>query len=215
MPWARPTGIDARAAREGVAHLTRVDPRLGALIERVGPYGLGADRGPDHFGALAQSIVYQQLAGKVAATIHARFLGLFPETPSAGAVAEMDATALRAVGLSAAKTRALKDLALATGDGRLALPIDETIADDDVVERLTAVTGIGPWTAHMFLMFHLGRPDVWPIGDFAIRLSAKRLYGLRGEPSRARLERLAAPWRPWRSVASWYLWRALDTPGRA
>ncbi len=207
--------VDSRAASEGVAHLRRVDRRLEELIERVGPYGLGADRGPDHFGALAQSIIYQQLAGKVAAIIHGRFLGLFPKPPDARAVAALDEPTLRSVGLSGAKARALKDLSLAATDRRLPLPIDHAIDDDEVVAQLTRVKGIGPWTAHMFLMFHLGRPDVWPVGDFAIRLSAKRLYNLRGEPSRARLERLAAPWRPWRSVASWYLWRALDTPGRA
>lgn len=207
--------VDAAAARDGVSHLRRVDPRLSELIDRVGPYGLVADRGPDHFGALAQAIVYQQLAGKVAAIIHGRFLGLFPRPPDARAVAAVEDATLRGVGLSGAKVRALKDLSLAATDRRLPLPIDAASADDDVVERLTCVTGIGPWTAHMFLIFHLGRPDVWPIGDFAIRTSAKRLYRLRGDPSRDRLERLALPWRPWRSVASWYLWRALDTPGRA
>ena len=206
--------MDARAAREGVAHLARVDPRLGALIERVGPYALGADRGPDHFGALAQSIVYQQLAGKVAATIHARFLALFAEPPSPRAVAAVDVGALRAVGLSGAKTRALKDLALATGDGRLALPIDESMGDDEVVERLTTVTGVGPWTAHMFLMFQLERPDVLATGDLGVRRAVERAYGLEDLPSAADLTAMAEAWRPYRSAACRVLWWSLDNePG--
>lgn len=208
-------GVDPRAAREGVAHLRAVDPTLWALIDRVGPYRLEADRGPDHFAALCESIVYQQLNGKAAAVIHRRFVDRLGGPPDPTRVAAASDADLRGVGLSGAKTRALKDLALAATDGRLPLPVDPAAPDEAIAEQLVRVRGIGPWTADMFLLFHLGRADVWPVGDFAIRTAAKRLYGLRGDPTPARLHRLAAPWRPWRSVASWYLWRSLDTPGRA
>lgn len=213
--FASARGVDPRAAKEGVAHLRAVDPKLRELIDRVGPYRLEPDRGPDHFAALCESIVYQQLAGKVAAVIHRRFVESLSAPPSPKSVHRATEAELRAVGLSGAKTRALKDLALAATDGRLPLPIDHSTPDEQIAAQLVRVTGIGPWTAQMFLIFHLGRDDVWPIGDFAIRTAAKRLYGLRGDPKPARLQKLAAPWRPWRSVASWYLWRSLDKPGRA
>jgi 3-methyladenine DNA glycosylase/8-oxoguanine DNA glycosylase len=203
-------GKRAHPAREGVEHLRRVDPRMRALIDRVGPFGLEKRRHGDHFGSLSRAIVYQQLSGKAAGTIHGRYLALFPEAPTPRAVLDAEVERMRSAGLSGAKVAALRDLAAAALDGRLTLPIPSRLFDEEIVERLVTVRGIGPWTAQMFLMFHLGRPDVLPLGDLGFRTGAKRLYGLRGDPSPTRLERLAEPWRPWRSVAVWYLWRSLD-----
>ena len=200
----------AHPAREGVEHLRRVDPRLRALIDRVGPFAMEKRRHGDHFGSLSRAIVYQQLSGKAAGTIHGRYLALFPEAPTPRAVLDAEVAHLRGAGLSGAKVAALRDLASAAVDGRVTLPIPHRLSDEEIVERLVTVRGIGPWTAQMFLMFHLRRPDVLPLGDLGFRTGAKRLYGLRGDPSPARLERLAEPWRPWRSVAVWYLWRSLD-----
>ena len=200
----------AHPAREGVEHLRRVDPRMRALIDRVGAFGMTKPRHDDHFGSLSRAIVYQQLSGKAAGTIHGRYLSLFPEAPTPRAVLDAEVERMRSAGLSGAKVAALRDLAAAATDGRLPLPVPTRLTDEEIVERLVTVRGIGPWTAQMFLMFHLGRPDVLPLGDRGFRTGAKRLYGLRGEPSPARLLRLAEPWRPWRSVAVWYLWRSLD-----
>ena len=201
-------------AREGVEHLTQADPVLAALIARVGAYDLAPRKNRDHFGTLARAIVFQQLSGKAAETIHGRFLGLFAtKKPAPNDVLRASEEALRGVGLSRAKVLAVRDLAAATLDGRLELPVPPRLADEEIVERLTLVRGIGPWTAHMFLMFHLGRSDVLPVGDLGLRTAVKRAYALRGEVKPARLEKIAAPWRPWRSVATWYLWRSLDSVG--
>ena len=201
-------------AREGVQHLRRADPVLAEIIGRVGAYGLSPRRHRDHFGTLARAIVFQQLSGKAAETIHGRYLALFPTPrPAPHHVLAVPDTALRGAGLSGAKVLAVRDLAAAATDGRLTLPLPPRLSDEEIVERLTRVRGIGPWTAHMFLMFHLGRPDVLPVGDLGLRTAVRRAYRVRGEPTPARLEKIAAPWRPWRSVATWYLWRSLETPG--
>lgn len=201
-----------RAASDGVAHLRRADEALAAIIDRAGPYRLELDTERGHFGSLAKAIVFQQLSGKAASTIHARYLALFPEIPSPTSLRALPQATLRGAGLSRAKVSALYDLADATGDGRLELPLVDDMPDEQVVESLTQVRGIGPWTAQMFLMFHLGRPDVLPTGDLGFRTAARRAYRLRGDPSPARLTKLAEPWRPWRSVAVWYLWRSLEVP---
>ena len=204
----------AHPAREGVEHLRRADPVLARIIDRAGAYALVARRHRDHFGTLARAIVFQQLSGKAAEAIHRRFLALFPTPrPAPDEVLSVPDTALRGAGLSRAKVLAVRDLAAAAGDGRLPLPLPPRLSDEEIIARLTCVRGIGPWTAHMFLMFHLGRPDVLPVGDLGLVTAAKRAYGLRGKVKPARLERLAEPWRPWRSVATWYLWRSLDAPG--
>ncbi len=197
-------------ARDGVAHLRRSDPVLARIIDRVGPFGLVARRHADHFGSLARAIVFQQLSGKAAETIHARFLALFDGPPTPASLLGAGEARLRSAGLSRPKVAALVDLATATSDGRLALPLPRALRDEEVVERLTAVRGIGPWTAHMFLMFHLGRPDVLPVGDLGFRTAVRGAYGLRRDPPAETLVRLAEPWRPWRSVATWYLWRSLE-----
>ena len=200
-------------SRAAVRHLKRVDPTLRRVIERVGPYRPRPRTGGAHFDHLVRAIVYQQLAGAAAATIHGRLLALYgnrPPTP-----AQLLATRparLRLAGLSRQKLGYLRDLAAKVASG--AVPLDElpTRADDAVIEALTEIKGVGVWTAQMFLMFRLGRPDVLPVLDLGIRKAMRRAYGLRGMPTPARMERIAAPWRPYRTVACWYLWRSLEIP---
>jgi 3-methyladenine DNA glycosylase/8-oxoguanine DNA glycosylase len=206
----RTESFDPAAA---LAHLQAADPRLGALIARVGPFARELQPADSVFAALLRSIVYQQLHGRAAATIHARVLAaLAPHGgPGPDALARLPDEALRAAGLSRAKLAAVRDLAARTAAGELPSLAEAAALDDAaLVERLTVVRGIGPWTVHMLLIFVLGRPDVLPTGDFAIRLAFRRLYGKRREPTPAEIERHARPWRPYRSVASWYLWRSLE-----
>ena len=198
---------------EGVAHLERADPVLREIVRRVGPMGLRAPRQVDAFSALARAIVFQQLSGKAAETIHGRFAGLFDGRPTPERVLDASEDRLRSAGLSRAKVLAVRDLAAATRDGRLVLPISRRLADDAVIERLVSVRGIGPWTAQMFLIFQWGRPDVLPVADLGLRNAVRRAYGLRRDPSPERLAAIAKPWQPWRSVATWYLWRSLDVSG--
>ena len=191
--------------------LMRRDPILGAAIKRIGPCALASRQRKDHLSALAGSIVSQQLSTKAAATIFARFLALFPdgEIADAAAIAALDDAALRAVGLSGQKVGYLRDLSARIADGRLRLDELERLSDDDVVERLTSVKGFGRWTAEMFLMFRLHRPDVLPVGDLGIVKAVQRLYRLRKTPDAKRLLKIGEAWRPYRSVASWYLWQTL------
>ncbi len=197
-----------------VAHLRAADPVLARVIARVGPFALWLHPARTLFEALLRSVVYQQLHGRAAATIHGRVLtvlrthgGVTPAALAAAPEAE-----LRGAGLSRAKLAALRDLAAKCADGTVpALRAAARLADDDLVGRLTQVRGIGPWTVHMLLIFTLGRPDVMPTGDFAIRLAFGRLYRKRGAPPPAAILRHARCRQPWRSVASWYLWRSLDT----
>ena len=198
------------------AALADADPRLGEIIERVGPCTMLPDKRGTHFDAIARSIVYQQLSGKAAGTIHGRFVervGAGGLSPTPEQVMAHDITILRECGLSTAKTAAVRDLAAHVIDGRL--PIDEfdTMSDEAVVDSLVQVRGIGPWTAQMFLMFRLGRPDVLPVLDLGVKKGAQVIHRLRKLPDEVRLEKLARPWRPWRSVASWYCWRALELDG--
>src|SRR5437868_4017853 len=136
----------AHPAREGVEHLRRVDPRMRALIDRVGAFGMTKPAHDDHFGSLSRAIVYQQLSGKAAGTIHGRWLALFPEAPTPRAVLDAEVERMRSAGLSGAKVAALRDLAAAATDGRLPLPVPAGLADEEIVERLVTVRGIGPWT---------------------------------------------------------------------
>lgn len=197
-----------------LAHLRAADPVMAELIARVGPFALELTPTRSLFEALLRSIVYQQLHGKAAATIHTRVLAELAQhggpIPDASALASD--IALRAAGLSRNKLLAIRDLAAKCTDGTVPpLATARKLSDDDLVSRLSAVRGIGPWTVHMLLIFHLGRPDVMPTGDFAIRLAFKQLYRKRTEPSPAVIIRHARCWQPYRSVASWYLWRSLDT----
>lgn len=200
-----------------IDHLQKSDPILGDLIADVGPFTMQLTGTPSVFAALAQAIVYQQLNGRAAETIFGRVKALFPAgelTPEAILGASDDD--LRGAGLSRAKLLALRDLALKVVDGDLPTLAEAHDLDDSaIVERLTAVRGIGPWTAEMFLMFTLGRPDVLPLDDFGIRKGAASLFGLPEPPDRNQLRELGAAWSPYRTVASWYLWRAAEvtTPG--
>jgi DNA-3-methyladenine glycosylase II len=189
----------------------RRDPVLGAAIKRIGPCALASRQRNDHLSALVGAIVSQQLSTKAAATIFGRFLALFPggEIPGAAAIAAIDDGALRGVGLSGQKVGYVRDLCGRIADGRLRLDELDALPDDDVIERLTSVKGFGRWTAEMFLMFRLHRPDVLPADDLGIVKAVQKLYGLRKTPDAKRILRIGEAWRPYRSVASWYLWQSL------
>ena len=165
----------------------------------------------DHLSALVGSIVSQQLSTKAAATIFGRFVAQFPDNhiPNAPAIAALDDATLRTVGLSGQKVSYLRDLSARIIDGRLNLDELERLPDEQVIERLTAVKGFGRWTAEMFLMFRLHRPDILPIGDLGIQNAIQRLYKLRKRPNPKRMMQLGENWKPYRSVASWYLWQTL------
>lgn len=192
---------------------------MAALIARSVRYNIKPTRSIRPFEALAESIVYQQLSGKAAATIWSRVRRLYPSRrrlDPAAVLATADAK-LRAAGLSASKTRALKDLATKTLDGTV--PSSRTLAkmsDEEIITRLTTVRGIGAWTAQMLLLFDLGRPDVWPHTDYGVRKGFAKTFGRRKLPTPKQLFQLGEKWRPYRSVAAWYFWRALDqkTPDR-
>ena len=194
--------------QEAIQHLRDNDPVLSEIIDRVGDYGIQF-REPG-FETLVKSIVYQQLSGRVAAVIFARLVkaaggGLTPEN-----VLKMRPARMRSLGLSKQKTLYIRDLARLTRDGRLVF--DELPALDDglVIERLTQVKGVGVWTAHMFLIFALRRTDILPTGDLGIRNAMRKAYGMAEAPTPDEMETLARRWRPYCSVASWYLWRSLE-----
>jgi DNA-3-methyladenine glycosylase II len=190
--------------------LMRRDPVLGAAIKSIGPCGMAARQRRDHLSALVGSIVSQQLSTKAASTIFGRFAALFPDARiSAEGIAAIDDATLRGVGLSGQKVSYLRDLSARILDGRLQLEELETLPDELVIERLTAVKGFGRWTAEMFLMFRLHRPDVLPAGDLGIINAIKRLYKLRKRPDSKRILKMGETWKPYRSVASWYLWQTL------
>ncbi len=198
----------------GLRQLATSDPILAGVIRRVGPCIVAPARKVDLFQALLRSIIYQQLHGKAAAAIHARVLRVAGRSPRAAAFAAIPDEALRAAGLSANKLLAVRDLAARTLDGTV--PSAKAAAglnDDELIERLTSVRGIGPWTVHMLLIFHLGRPDVLPTGDYAIRKAFSLLYRRGPAVEAAAILRHARRWQPHRSAASWYLWRSLDLPG--
>jgi DNA-3-methyladenine glycosylase II len=208
-------GVAAPLTPEGYERARRVlmrrDPILGAAIKRIGVCGMAERQRSDHLSALVGAIVSQQLSTKAAATIFGRFVSLFPENQisSAAAIAALDDAALRGVGLSGQKVGYLRDLCARIADGRLRLEDLDDLPDELVIERLTAVKGFGRWTAEMFLMFRLHRPDVLPVGDLGIVNAVRKLYGLRKQPDPKRLHKIGEAWRPYRSVASWYLWQSL------
>jgi len=189
----------------------RVAPLLADVIRQVGPCGLGERQRRDHLSALIGAIVSQQLSTKAAATIFGRVLALFPEQhiPGVEAIAVLEDAALRAAGLSGQKVSYVRDLCARVADGRLRLEELDDLDDEAVIERLTAVKGFGRWTAEMFLMFRLHRPDVLPVGDLGIVTAVQRLYRLRKRPDSARLQKIGTPWQPYRSIACWYLWQSL------
>ncbi|SDR65261.1 DNA-3-methyladenine glycosylase [Opitutus sp. GAS368] len=197
-----------------LAHLRAGDTELAALIDRVGPFTMELNPAPSLFEALLRSIVYQQLHGKAAASIHGRVLAELAKHggPTPAALTKASDAALRGAGLSGNKLLAVRDLARKCIAGTVpSLKVAAKLGDEELVTRLTEVRGIGPWTVHMLLIFHLGRPDVMPTGDFAIRLGFKKLYRKRKDPTPEAIIKHARRWSPYRSVASWYLWRSLDT----
>ena len=191
-------------------HLIRSDPKLGALVKSFGPCGLATTGRIDRFAMTVRSIVSQQLSAKAADTIHGRLLDALKTEATPQAILALEQEQLRACGLSWAKVASIRDLATKITDGSLALDSLDALTDDEVVAALTSVRGIGQWSAEMFLIFRLGRPDILPVGDVGVQRAMRRLYGLRKHPSPARMTALARPWRPYRSVACWYLWRSLD-----
>jgi DNA-3-methyladenine glycosylase II len=200
--------VDYQRARR---HLMRRDPVLGAVIKRVGPCRLGEIPALPPFMALAEAIASQQLSVKAADTIFGRFCGLFGDCqPDPARLLELDAELVRGVGFSRSKVLFLRDLAAHMTDKRLELEELHLRDDEQVVAQLTAVKGIGVWTAEIFLMFRLQRPDIFPADDLGLVKAAQRVYGLRQRPTRARLLAMAEAWRPYRSVAAWYLWRSLS-----
>lgn len=196
-----------------IAHLRAADPVLGAWIDEAGPCRWRREADGTHFDHIARSIVYQQLSGAAAATIHGRMLALFGgRNPTPAELARTPDPKLRAVGLSGRKVEYLKDLARRTHERSLAVERIHEMPDDEVIEVLTSVRGIGEWTAQMVLMFRLGRPDVLPVLDLGVQKAIKLLYGLRAHPTPERVAKVGARWAPYRTVASWYLWRRVDNP---
>lgn len=199
---------------DALTHLRTQDALMAELIEQVGPFKLTPHRTNSLFEALLRSIVYQQLHGKAAATILGRVTEVLAPHGGATPAALMAASdeQLRAAGLSRAKLAATRDLAAKCAEGLVPTWREaKKMGEAELLSRLTEVKGIGPWTVHMLLIFHLGRPDVLPTGDFAIRLAFKKLYRKRTDPKPEAIARHARCWQPYRSVASWYLWRSLDT----
>ena len=186
---------------------------MGRVIEIVGKCDLTVhDRGT-HFDAIARSIVFQQLSGKAAGTIHGRFQGLYGgRNPLPAELTETTDERLRAAGLSRGKSAYLKDLAARVVSGDLPVETLHELSDEEIITALTRVKGIGRWTAQMFLMFRLGRPDVLPILDLGIQKGIQKAYRLRKLPSPERVGKIGAKWAPHRTIASWYLWRLLDVP---
>jgi 3-methyladenine DNA glycosylase/8-oxoguanine DNA glycosylase len=207
--------LDLVMLRRAEDHFRAKDPVLARLVEAIGPAPLKVDRSPA-FAALVESIVYQQISGKAAAAIHARLcVAVGRRTPRPEDIAATSDAALRGAGLSRVKIAYLRDLAERAIAG-LPLRRLSRLEDEEVVEALVQVKGIGRWTAEMFLMFRLLRPDILPVGDYGIRKAMQRAYRLRKLPKPEVMHRIAAPWRPYRTVACWYLWRSLDAPaGRA
>jgi DNA-3-methyladenine glycosylase II len=194
--------------RKAVNHLKKCDPVLRAIIERVGPCRM--EFGLPEFCSLAEAIVYQQLNGKAAVTIFNRFAALAGEPLTPAGILKLSDEQLRSVGLSKQKSAYLKDLAAKTAAGLLDFSRLHELADEEVIQHLTQVKGVGVWTAHMFLMFSLRRPNVLPTGDYGVQVAIRKHYKKRKLPKPKDMEKIAKAWEPYRSVACWYMWRSLD-----
>jgi DNA-3-methyladenine glycosylase II len=194
--------------RKAVNHLKKSDPILRAIIERVGPCRM--EFGVPQFCSVAEAIVYQQLNGRAAVTIFNRFAELAGDPLTPEGILKLTDEQLRSVGLSKQKSAYLKDLAKKTSDGLLNFARLPEMTDDEVIEHLTQVKGIGEWTAHMFLMFSLRRPNVLPTGDYGVQVAIRKHYKKRKLPKPKDMEKIARAWEPYRSVACWYMWRSLD-----
>jgi len=194
--------------KEAIVHLRKADPVMRAIIDQVGAYQIQF-RDPD-FETLVKSIVYQQLSGRVAGVIFGRVTNAAGGRLTPEGILKLRPVRMRTLGLSGQKTAYIRDLARHARDGRVAFEELARLPDEAVIERLTEVKGIGVWTAHMFLIFALRRPNVLPTGDLGIRNAIRKAYGLLELPKPAEMETLSEPWRPYRTVASWYLWRSLE-----
>jgi DNA-3-methyladenine glycosylase II len=194
--------------RKAINHLKKSDPILRAIVEHIGPCRM--EFGEPAFHSLAEAIVYQQLNGKAAVTIFKRFAALAGAPVTAEGIAKLTAEEMRSVGLSKQKSSYLRDMAERAIRGELDFARLPEMTDEEVIEHLTQVKGVGVWTAHMFLMFTLKRQDILPTGDFGIRMAIKKHYHKRKLPTPVQMEKIARPWEPYRSIACWYLWRSLD-----
>ena len=206
----RSRSFDRQVLDRATATLRRRDPRMRAIIRVVGPCTVAIRPRWDHLTALVRSIVFQQLSGKAASTIFHRLLSLVPGKASASDYLALRDEELRAVGLSRQKIGYLRDLCEKVDAGQLRLGRIGARADEDVEQALVQVRGFGRWSAQMFLLFQLRRTDVWPVDDLGIRKALQRLDALDSMPSPKEVGGRGDPWRPYRSVASWYLWRSLD-----
>jgi 3-methyladenine DNA glycosylase/8-oxoguanine DNA glycosylase len=197
-----------RIHHPAIRHLKKSDPVLRAIIENVGPCRM--EFGPAEFCSLAEAIVYQQLNGKAAVTIFNRFVAVAGDPLTPQGILNLSDEQLRGVGLSKQKSSYLKDLAAKTSAGLLDFTRLPKLSDEEVIQQLTQVKGIGEWTAHMFLIFSLRRPNVLPTGDYGVQMAVKKLYKKRKLPKPKDMEKIARAWEPYRSVACWYMWRSLD-----
>lgn len=196
---------------KALRHLRQADPVLGAVIARVGPCPLKPHDEGTHFNYVVRSIVYQQLSGKAAATIYGRVLDQYggkPPTPAQ--LVKTTEVKLREAGLSTRKAEYVRDLAARVHSRALAIDRLHEMGDDEVIETLVSVRGIGRWTAQMVLMFRLGRPDVFPELDLGVQKGVQQLLGLRKRPTPERMTRIGERWAPYRTIAAWYLWRLLE-----
>ncbi len=194
--------------RRALLHLRKSDPVIRAIIERVGPCKM--QFGEPVFHSLAEAIVYQQLNGKAAVTIFKRFAALAGDPLTPAGILKLTPQQMRSVGLSKQKSSYLFDMAERANRGELDFSRLPEMSDDEVIEHLTQVKGVGVWTAHMFLMFTLQRPNILPTGDFGVRSAMMKHYNKRKLPKPEQMEKIAKPWAPYRSIACWYLWQSLD-----
>ena len=194
--------------RKAINHLKKSDPVMRAIIERVGPCRM--EFSEPTFHSLAEAIVYQQLNGKAAVIIFKRFADAAGDPVTPAGILKLSEQQLRAVGLSKQKSSYLRDLAEKTKTGLLEFGRLPDLPNDEIIQHLTQVKGVGVWTAHMFLMFTLRRPDVLPTGDYGVQVAIKKHYRKRKLPKPKDMEKIAKPWSPYRSIACWYLWRSLD-----
>jgi len=208
----KPITLTVARVNAAVAALAAADPKMAAAIQRVGPCTMRPVTEGSHFDHLARAIVYQQLSGGAASTIYGRFKEQCGDgaPPSPERILAHDEPTMRACGLSTAKTLAIRDLARHVIDERLPLDRLDVLHDEAIIEALVPVRGVGRWTAQMFLMFRLWRPDVLPVLDLGVRKGAQRIYRMRTLPEAERLEKVARAWRPYATIASWYCWRVLD-----
>ena len=194
--------------RKAINHLKKSDPVLAAIIEKIGPCKM--QFGEPTFHSLAEAILYQQLNGKAAVTIFNRFTAAAGDPLTPEGILKLSDVEMRGVGLSKQKTSYLRDLSAKTKAGLLEFERLPELSEQEVIEHLTQVKGIGVWTAHMFLIFTLRRPDILPTGDYGVQAAIKKQYRKRKWPKPAVMEKIAKPWAPYRSIACWYLWKSLD-----